>query len=601
MKCGFFYPFLCLMLSGCLGGGDGKGSGGGSTSSSKKAKACPRLNGKGERPWNSTTCKVVSCNAGYVKHTGANTCDIPDQGKYADKNGVEYDCVPPEGPERGFNIFLPNRGAVETATDCDFSCNAGFLKSERACNYPSAGSYVNAQGIEASCNPNSITLQGGATFTWRKSSFRDYSVATDAYSCPFSCDAGYVVKSYRTCKAVGLGKYAHSSGDEKSCFYVSSTMGPRLTWIRGAAAADICLFSCSTGFVKTESACNIPGLGKYVDSSGDEQSCSPITGATGGFKEFLANTEAVNSPAGCDFSCNAGFVKNSGNRTCNFPRGGKYANRIGDERSCDSVGSTPSGGFNEFLDNTRGVSYATGCPFSCKSGYVKSVSDYSCTRGKTCNVPNGRGKKRHRGYTLKCSPIPNCTPYVRTERYSTKCEVVDCNSGFVKNTGENTCDTPDQGKYADRVGDEQSCDSVGSTPSGGFNEFLDNTRGVSYATGCPFSCKSGYVKSVSDYSCTRGQTCNVPNGAGVKTTSSSTTCQVVDCDAGYDSTQAPTTQCQQTASGHYSLANNKGRTACPTPPHSSATTTTELSSADGCYTCDGGYLKNTARNTCDFP
>ena len=78
MKHYFFCAFLSLfLLSGCGGGG---GGGGGSTSSSKKAKAAkvcttPLPNGKGELPWNtktkkySTTCKVVSCNAGYVKNT----------------------------------------------------------------------------------------------------------------------------------------------------------------------------------------------------------------------------------------------------------------------------------------------------------------------------------------------------------------------------------------------------------------------------------------------------------------------------------------------------------------------------------------------------
>ncbi len=86
MKCRFFTLFLSLLLSGCGGGG---GGGGGSTSSSKKAKAAkvcttPLPNGKGELPWNtktkkySTTCKVVSCNAGYVKNTEEDSCDIPD-------------------------------------------------------------------------------------------------------------------------------------------------------------------------------------------------------------------------------------------------------------------------------------------------------------------------------------------------------------------------------------------------------------------------------------------------------------------------------------------------------------------------------------------
>ena len=350
MKHYFFCAFLSLFLASCGGGGGG----GDSTSSSKKAKAAkacttPIPNGKGELPWNtktkkySTTCKVVSCNAGYVKNTEGNSCD-----------GETKACMTP----------IPN---------------------------------------------------GKGELLW--------NTKTKKYST--------------TCKVV----------------------------------------SCNAGYVKNtgENTCDIPDTGKYADSSGDEQSCDAITLDPGGFNTFLLNTGAVETATGCGFSCNAGFLKSG--RACNFPRKGKYVAGSGSEGSCGDVGGT----------------------------------------------------------------------------------------------------------------------------LGGFNEFLDNIKGVNSASGCNFSCKSGYVKSASGYTCTQGYPCSIDNGAGVKTTSSSTTCQVVDCDAGYDSTQAPTTQCQQTASGHYSLANNKGRTACPTPPHSSATTTTELSSADGCYTCDGGYLKNTARNTCDVP
>ncbi len=143
MKYRFFTAFLCLTLSSC---GESSGGGGGnSTSSSKKAKACttPISNGKGELPWNtktkkySTTCKVVSCNAGYVKDTEEKSCDIPEAGKYADSSGNEKSCDAITRDTGGFNTFLANTIAVNSAAGCDFSCNAGFVKSGRACNIPS--------------------------------------------------------------------------------------------------------------------------------------------------------------------------------------------------------------------------------------------------------------------------------------------------------------------------------------------------------------------------------------------------------------------------------------------------------------------------------
>ena len=79
MKHYFFCAFLSLLLASCGGGG-----GGGSTSSSKKgAKECvtPIANGKGGLLWNkatkkySTTCTVISCNAGYT--ISGRTCRKP--------------------------------------------------------------------------------------------------------------------------------------------------------------------------------------------------------------------------------------------------------------------------------------------------------------------------------------------------------------------------------------------------------------------------------------------------------------------------------------------------------------------------------------------
>ncbi len=91
------------------------------------------------------------------------------------------------------------------------------------------------------------------------------------------------------------------------------------------------------------------------------------------------------------------------------------------------------------------------------------------------------------------------------------------------------------------------------------------------------------------------------NGIGHLLQDGSGSCSVVTCNAGYDNSQDDA-QCQLTASGHFSLANDKARTACPTPDDASYDeTSTGLSSAADCYSCEDGYLKNTTTNTCDFP
>ncbi len=255
------------------------------------------------------TCPF-SCNAGFVKSGRA--CNIPDQGKYADGAGAMQSCNTPTGATGGFNTFLENRGAVETATDCDFSCNAGFVKIGRKCNYPTLGNYVNNQGTEASCNSNSIALQGAATSTWI------VGAAETAATCPFSCSAGFV-KSGRACNTPGLGKYADGAGAMQSCNTPTGAAGGFNTFLpnRGAVeTATDCGFSCNVGFLKDSSAraCNFPSTGNYVTAGGTESSCTDITGMTG-FGSWLSG--AATDADSCPFSCSSGYTVSG--RTCRKP------------------------------------------------------------------------------------------------------------------------------------------------------------------------------------------------------------------------------------------------------------------------------------------
>ena len=528
MKRRFFYPFLCLMLSGCLGG-DGKGSGGGSTSSNKKSKPCttPIPNAK-ERGllWKSTTkkygttCKLISCSSGFVKNTGGNSCDIPRTGMYADNSGSEQSCSSIRGDTGGFETFLANTGAVGVDTGCGFSCNAGFVKNSenRTCNFPRKGKYVDGSGSEQSCSSIRGDTGGFETFLANTG-----AVGVDT-GCGFSCNAGFVKNSEnRTCNFPRKGKYVDGSGSEQSCSNLGGTAGGFNEFsdnTKGVSAATGCNFSCKSGYVKSVSdysctqgqtchiangnglketpsdpcqvvdcnagfvkntganSCGIPGLGKYVDNVGREQSCDNPTGDSDGFNTFLPNTGAVPTATDCNFSCNTGFVKSG--RSCNIPTKGKYVNVSGREQSCDNP-TGDSDGFNTFLPNTGAVPTATDCNFSCKLGYVKSVSTYSCNKAEPCDITNGDGFKQNP---------------------SDSCQVIDCNTGYVKNTGANSCDIPDTGKYADN-GVAKDCSPI-TGGTGGFNAFAGNTGAVTAADGCGFSCNSGYVKDSS------GRACNYP-------------------------------------------------------------------------------------------
>ena len=170
------------------------------------------------------------------------------------------------------------------------------------------------------------------------------------------------------------------------------------------------------------------------------------------------------------WKCESGSLKNTSNKKCTLPTKGKYYDSQGKLQNCNSVRSTPDGGFKEFLDNTGAVPTARDCNFSCNTNYEKILSTYSCNKAQVCSIANGDGFKLWD---------------TNTSAFSTTCTMETCNAGFVKNTGANSCDIPGTGKYADNLGREKSC----SNPTGessGFNTFLPNTVAVSSATGCDF-------------------------------------------------------------------------------------------------------------------
>ena len=229
----------------------------------------------------------------------------------------------------------------------------------------------------------------------------------------------------------------------------------------------------------------------------------------------------------------------------------EIGNSSGSEQDCNKPEGTPilfdKGRLKKLLELNKGaVPTATDCNFSCKSDHVKSVSTYSCNKAKTCNIRNGQGQNLW-----------------RSGAYSTTCEVVDCDSGFVKNMGGNSCDIPDTGKYADNVGREQDCDGpTGDT--GGFKAFAVNTGAVSTPTGCGFSCNTGYVKS--------GRSCNFP-ALGKYVQADATT--EASCDANSITTEGTATFTW--TAGAAATANS-----CP-------------------FSCSAGYVADIIAQECNYP
>ena len=263
------------------------------------------------------------------------------------------------------------------------------------------------------------------------------------------------------------------------------------SWVPGAATVDdACPFSCSAGFVKSGRACNIPRKGKYADA-GIEKSCNTPTGVVGGFKEFLANTGAVSTAAGCDFSCNAGYMKDSSSRECNYPTPGTYVNNQGTESSCTNI--TGMTGFGSWVPGAATVDDA--CPFSCSAGFVKS--------GRACNIPR-KGKYADAGIEKSCdNPTGAASGFDVFLQNPGAVDSADgcgfsCKSGYVKDASARECNYPSSGNYVNNLGAEVSCNSIATegTAVATWQEGAASTD-----TDCPFSCTAGFVVDSSAREC----------------------------------------------------------------------------------------------------
>ena len=467
MKHYFFCAFLSLLLASCGGGGGGSDSG---ASSKKKAKSCTTTiaNGKGEIPWDKktkkhTTCTVISCNAGFDNDVDSTKCQQTASGFYSLAKDKTRKTCPTTIPSHSLNNTITG---LKLETDC-WKCESGSLKNtkQKKCTLPTKGKYYD-QGTLKDCSSVGGTPPEGFK-NWEDNTA---PVASDN-NCAFSCKDEFT-------KSESL----FSCNKSKPCL-ITNGGGLNLWNIIADDFSTTCTVeTCNAGFDNEQDStqCQQTAANFYSPANDKTRTACPTpsnsspTAATGS-----------NNPQGC-FNCNAGYWRNpQGSGSCDVPDLGKWVDATNNSKK-DCTPITPNTNFNTWLAGPAAANDA--CPFSCSGAFSVHTSRRTCivTTQSCSSVPNGSGTQNWE--------TPN-------DRYGT-CTVETCNAGFVKNTGANSCNIPDTGKYADN-GVEKSCSPI-TGDSGGFDAFAVNTGAVSTPTGCGFSCNTGYVKDSS------GRACNYP-------------------------------------------------------------------------------------------
>ena len=260
-------------------------------------------------------------------------------------------------------------------------------------------------------------------------------------------------------------------------------------------------------------SCTAPQSGHFANSNRQEQQC-------------LAGTKAKADDTGCD-SCGS-QVSAAGSDSCSDPNDGFYSNS-GVETACTDI---PNGAFT-----SHGGTSATGCAYTCNQGFVDG--QHSSPKVRSCTAPqSGHFADSDRRKV-------QCAAGTKAKADDTGCD--SCGSQ-VSAAGSDSCSDPNDGFYSNS-GVETACTDI---PNGAFTG-----HGGSSATGCPFDCKTGFVKN--------GRSCRAPG-------------QGHYADGGVEKDCTPTT----ITDGTY-ITPSGGETQ-----------------AQACeFTCVGGKVKNAADRQCD--
>ena len=419
---------------------------------------------------------TLECERGKVRDKEATGCRLPQKGHYASSSGEESPCT--DIPNKEAWLETPAESLVEDK--CPFTCKAYYIKDEqtRGCNPPAERQYIDAGGAVRGCTDsieNSAVIGGQAV------------AVNTSDQCPFTCKPGYVKDSgARTCKIPLKGKYANALGVAVACDAIEGERGGFEDFkenIWPVDTADGCNFTCNAGYKKDEVArtCVYPDSGKYVDAQGEQQDCPEISNSV-----WVTANKPVSLASECVFSCTGDALLNSLSWTCDLPGVSFWydPSNAGKETLC-----TPIQNQKGWLPSSSGTPLTSdSCDFACRSGYKKGTSP------RACSPPTeGTYVQADCISEAPCLDISNKQAWVEGPADSeTSCDFT-CLSGFEKY--ERTCRSPLPGFWVD-AGVVKPCDPIAKS------DWSANTGAVTSATGCAFSCKSGFTES--------GRSCNLP-------------------------------------------------------------------------------------------
>ena len=518
---------------------------------------------------------------------------------------------------------------------------ATLTKTGNVCGYTngvvSGGTFTptGTMTLTAQCNTNSYSCAAGTYLKAGETTCSDcpagsacpggnflYSATTDVGRTP--CAAGYYTNGTKKtqCTQCATGSYAAGTGNtsctacaagkttnglgtsSSSCVSCTNSEGVSTwgtqTW-NANSVSNLCSVSkCNGGYRKNGTTSCIKCSAGYYSAGGTATSCTKCTGA---------NTSAAGASS-CTVACSnrSGVSTWSSSATCTIVECNAGYKIEDNECVLDSV--TCSAG--QYLPaNTLTCS---GCPagYRCPGGtFNRASSDqgkFQCTAGtyaaaNSSSCSTCTGNKTSNAGASSCTVA--CSNSTGVSEWSTTatCTVVKCNGGYRKNG--NACTQCSAGTYS-AGGTATTCSTCtgANTSAAGASSCTvacTNSAGVhtwsTTATCTATKCSAGYylngkncTKCTGSKTTTDGNTStscgtNCSNSAGVSEWSTTATCTVVKCNAGYRKNGNACTQC---GAGTYSTGGTA--TAC-------STCTGANTSAAGASSCTVACTNSTGVHT----
>ncbi|KAL5007819.1 hypothetical protein ScPMuIL_016625 [Solemya velum] len=544
---------------------------------------------------------VYSCDNGYLDNSvsGETTCQSDGTWTTSGLECTIVDCGNP--PARSnMTVYVPNTTFGSTGV---YSCDNGYLDNsvsgETTCQ--SDGTWTTS-GLECTIvDCGSPPTRSNMTVLASSTTFGSTGV--------YSCDSGYLPNSASgetTCQAdgswidVGL-----------ECTIVDCGSPPTRSNMAVSASSTTFgstgVYSCDSGYLPNsasgETTCQADG--SWIDVGLE---CTIVDCNEPPVSANMHVTLSVTTFGGSAvYSCDEGYTPNTASGVTTCKADGSWTDI---ELGCTLVGcSTPPVRANMQMDVSSST-FGGSAVYSCDIGYTPNTA----SRVTTCQAD---GSWTDIG--LECSIVGCGTPPVMSNMTVTVSSttfggsvVYSCDTGFTPNTasGERTCQA--DGSWTD-TGLECTIVDCGSPPTS--SNMAVSASSTTFGSTGVYSCDNGYLANSASgeticqadgswtdvgLMCTIAGCSTPPVRAHMQITVSSSTfggSAVYSCDTGYTPNNASgVTTCQ--ADGSWTdIGLECTIVDCGSPPTRSNMTVTASSTtfgSTGVYSCDSGYLANSA-------